>query len=488
MNTRMIIKILGTLFIVEAACMLPSLLVSIIYGQNDFYAFAITIILLVFLGLIMYSIKTTNTNLYSKDGFAIVSLGWIFVSLFGALPFILSGAIPNFADAFFESVSGFTTTGSTILREVESLPRGILFWRSFTHWIGGMGVLVLMLAVIPKAGASALQIMKAESPGPNPDKLVPKIGQTAKILYLIYLVLTIILAALLVTAGMPLYDSLIHTFGTAGTGGFSCMNRSVGAYNNVYAEVIITVFMFIFGTNFTLYYQALKGNWKSLFKDEEFRFYLGLMVAAIVLITWNLTGTVFSSVWESLRHASFQASTIMTTTGYSTTDFNLWPTFSKAILVLLMFTGACAGSTAGGLKCIRIVVLLKTIKREVMKVIHPKSVYTVKIGGKALDEGILSGVSTYFFAYMIIFTVTLLIVSLDGMDLVTTFTSVATAIGNVGPGLEVVGPMGSFADYSALSKIVFSVAMLFGRLEILPMLILFSPSFWKDVNIANNKI
>lgn len=483
MNIRMIVKVLGTLLIVEAACMLPSLLVSLIYRQDDFSAFVVTILLLLLLGLIMYSIKATNTNLYTKDGFAIVSFGWILISLFGALPFFISGAIPHFIDAFFESVSGFTTTGSTILKEVENLPRGVLFWRSFTHWMGGMGVLVLMLAVLPKAGANTIQIMKAESPGPNPDKLVPKIGQTAKILYSIYLVLTVILVIMLLISGMPLYDSLIHALGTAGTGGFSNMNRSVGAYNNVFAEIIITIFMFIFGISFTLYYQALKGNWKVIFKDEEFRFYVGTMAAAIILMTINLTGTIFSSVWESLRHASFQAGSLMSTTGYATTDFNLWPTFSKVVLFFLMLIGGSAGSTAGGLKCIRIVLLFKIIKREVIKVIHPKSVFTVKVGGRALDEKIVSGVTSYLSAYMMIFATALLIVSLDGFDLITTFTSVATTISNVGPGFGLVGPLGSFTDYSVLSKIIFSLTMLFGRLEILPVLILFAPSFWKKVNI-----
>ncbi len=483
MNFRMIFKSLGLVMIVEAACMLPSLFVSLIYKQADFFSFISTILILILFGLALYSIKTKSTNVYSRDGFAIVSIGWILVSFFGALPMFISGAIPSFIDAFFESVSGFTTTGSTILKEIESLPRGILFWRSFTHWMGGMGVLVLTLAVLPKAGATTFQIMRAESPGPNPGKLVPKIGQTAKILYGIYIVLTAIQIVLLLIAGMPVYDSFIHAFGTAGTGGFSNMNKSVGAYGNVFIEVIITVFMFIFGVNFTLYYQGLKGNLKSFLKDEEFRFYLGTVVISILLITWNLYGTVFDSIGEGLRHASFQVSAIITTTGYATTDFNLWPAFSKAILVLLMFIGASAGSTGGGLKCIRLVLLFKAVKREIIKVIHPRSVYSVKIGGRIVEEETVTGVMTYFFVYMALFVGSLLVVSLDGMDLVTTFTAVATTIGNVGPGLEVVGPIGSFADFSFLSKLVFSIIMLFGRLEIFPMLILFTPSFWKRVNI-----
>jgi trk system potassium uptake protein TrkH len=483
MNAAMISKNLGILLMVEAASMLPSLLVSIIYKQNDIQAFIITMMILIVTGFVMYKIPARNKNFYTRDGFAIVSLGWVLVSLFGALPFFISGAIPSYVNAVFETVSGFTTTGSTILKEIESLPRGILFWRSFTNWIGGMGVLVMMLAVLPAAGANTLHIMKAESPGPDPGKLVPKIGQTAKILYLMYIALSIVQISLLLIGGMPLYDTLIHTFSTAGTGGFSNMNTSVGAYNNIYFEIVITLFMFLFGVNFTLYYQALKGGIKNITKDEEFRFYFFTAVGAILLITWNTCGPIFGTVWESLRHASFQVSSIMTTTGFSSANFDLWPVFSKTILIVLMFIGASAGSTAGGIKCVRFVLLFKTIKREVRRIIHPRSVYTVKYGGKTVDSDILSGVMNYFFIYIALFAISLLLVSLDGFDMVTNFSAVATTIGNVGPGLAVVGPTGSFADYSDLSKIIFSFTMLFGRLEIYPMLILFAPTFWKRVNI-----
>ena len=483
MNFRMIFKTLGFLLIVEAACMLPSVFVSLIYRQDDFSAFIITIVILLAFGVALYSIKPRNLNIYSRDGFAIVSIGWIMVSLFGALPFIFSGAIPSFTDAFFECVSGFSTTGASILNEVESLPKGILFWRSSTHWLGGMGVLVLTLAVLPKAGASTYQIMRAESPGPNPDKLVPKIAQSARILYAIYMALTGITIVMLIVSGMPLFDSFIHGMGSAGTGGFSNMNRSIGEYNNLFSEIVITVAQLVFGVNFTLYYYLLKGNVKSIFKDEEFRFYIGTYVVAVLIIAINITGPIFGSAWESLRYATFQASTIMSTTGYSTTDFNLWPTLSKAILVLLMFIGSCAGSTAGGLKCIRIIVLSKTIKREIRKVIHPRSVYAVKSGGKSLDESVLTGVSAFFFAYVAIFTIACIIIAFNGKDLITTFTSVVASISNIGPGLGAVGPYGSYADFSTLSKYVLSFLMLFGRLEIFPMLILFTPSFWSRANI-----
>ncbi|MGI6050145.1 MAG: TrkH family potassium uptake protein, partial [Acetivibrionales bacterium] len=337
MNVRMILKTLGYLLMVESACMLPSMVVSIIHKQSDTMSFLITIIILAVLGLLMSRIPIKNKNFYTRDGFAIVSLGWILVSIFGALPFVISGAIPSFADAFFETVSGFTTTGSTILGEVESLPKGILFWRSFTNWVGGMGVLVMMLAVLPAAGANTVHIMKAESPGPDPGKLVPRIGKSSKILYLMYIGLTLIMVVFLLLGKMPLYDTLIHTFSTAGTGGFSNRNLSVGAYNNVYYEIIITIFMFLFGVNFTLYYQSLKGNLKSVFKDEELRFYFFTVLAAIILITWNLCGTtIFNTIGASLRHASFQVTTIISTTGFSTANFDLWPSFSKTILLLLM--------------------------------------------------------------------------------------------------------------------------------------------------------
>ncbi|NLO99335.1 MAG: TrkH family potassium uptake protein [Clostridiaceae bacterium] len=483
MNTAMISKNLGVLLLVEAASMLPSLLVAIIYKQNDISAFIITIIVLTIIGFIMYRIPARNKNFYTRDGFAIVSLGWILVSLFGALPFFISGAIPSYIDALFETVSGFTTTGSTILRDVESLPKGLLFWRSFTNWIGGMGVLVMMLAVLPAAGANTLHIMKAESPGPNPGKLVPKIGQSAKILYLMYIGLSLVQIVLLLIGGMPLFDTLIHTFSTAGTGGFSNMNNSVGAYNNLYFEIVIGVFMFLFGINFALYYQTLKGDIKSMIRDEEFRFYSFTAISAIVLITWNLWGSLFGTVWESLRHSFFQVSSIMTTTGFSSTNFDVWPVLSKTILIVLMFIGASAGSTGGGIKCLRFLLLFKTIKREVRRIIHPRAVYTVKYGGKTVSGDVLLGVMNYFFISIILFAISLILVSLDGFDMVSNFTAVAATINNIGPGLGMVGPTGNFADYSGLSKIVFSATMLFGRLEIYPMLILFAPTFWKRVNI-----
>lgn len=483
MNFLMVLRNLGILLICEAGTMVPSLLVAMYYKGNDVKAFLYTIMMTLFAGLIGLSIKPKNKNIYARDGFAIVAIGWLLISFFGALPFMISGAIPSFVDSYFEAISGFTTTGASILKEIESLPKGILFWRSFTHWVGGMGVLVLTLAIIPSVGAGTLQIMKAESPGPTPGKLVPKVRQTAKILYGIYIVITIIEVILLKIAGMPLYDSMVHTFGTVGTGGFSIMNSSIGAYNNTAVDIIITIFMFICGANFALYYQALKGNVKSIFKDEEFRLYAFIVTASTLLIAFNIKGTIYNSIGQSIRHSAFQVVSIITTTGYATTDFNHWPGFSKMILLLLMFIGGCAGSTGGAIKNIRILLLFKAMKRDLLRIIHPKAVYSIRFDGKGVKEETLSEVMCFFFMYILIFALSVLIVSLDGKDIVTTISAVAATLGNIGPGLGMVGPAGNFSELSSMSKSVLSICMVIGRLEIYPILLLAVPTFWKRVNI-----
>lgn len=483
MNYRMIIKSLGGVLCIEAVCMVPSLLISCIYRQGDMLSFSISIIILASLGLGMRRIKTAVNEIYARDGFAIVALGWLMVSIFGALPFLLSGAIPSVIDALFESSSAFSTTGASILKNVEVLPKGILFWRSFAHWLGGMGVLILMIAILPSVKANTLHVMKAESPGPSPEKFVPRIGQTAKILYTIYIAMTALEVVFLLAGGMPLYDSLIHTFGTASTGGFSIKNASVGAYNSVYIETVIAVFMFLFGVNFTLHYALLKGNIKSILRDEELRFYFGIVIVSIALIALNTYGTVFKSVGEAIRYSSFQVSSVITTTGFATTDFTLWPVFSQCILVLLMLIGASAGSTGGGMKCIRILMLFKIIKREIIRIIHPRSVQTVKTNGRVVDEELLSGVMAFFFIYVAVFVMSIIVVSLDNKDMVTTATSVISCIGNIGPGLGIVGPAGNYAGFSVVSKAVLSLCMIIGRLEIYPILLLFVPNFWKRVNI-----
>lgn len=478
MNYKMVLKSLGVLLVCEAALMLPSLAVAMIYKDTGFTAFAYTIIILLFLGLPLIRLRPYSTNIYAKDGFAIVAFGWVVVSMLGSLPFYFSG-MTNIIDGFFEAVSGFTTTGASILKEVEGLPHSILFWRSFTHWIGGMGVLVLTLAMLPSVGATSLYIMRAESPGPSPGKLVPKVGKTAKILYSIYLVITLVQVVLLRFSGMPLFDSLVHTFGTVGTGGFSSRNLSIGAYNNVYGEIIITVFMLLCGTNFSLYYQVIKGNISALFKDEEFRFYIFIVGLSIILITINIYGRIFTTMGEALRHSSFQVASIITTTGYSSVDFDLWPTFSRFILVILMFIGGCAGSTGGGIKNIRILLLIKAAKSYMMRIIHPRGVYPVRLGGKAVDDRIISEILGFFFLYIFIFGAAVILVSIDGNDIVTTITSVASTMSNTGYGLGLVGPMGNFSMMSPFSKLVLSFAMLIGRLEIYPILLLIVPSFWK---------
>ncbi|KOR23832.1 TrkH family potassium uptake protein [Clostridium sp. L74] len=476
MNYPIVFKVLGDVIKYEALVMLFPLITSFYYGSKDANSFMITIGIMLIIGIIMSNIKPKNKTFYAKEGFLSVSICWIVISLFGALPFYISGAIPSFVDCIFETVSGFTTTGATILTEVESLPRGILFWRSFTHWIGGMGILIFTLALMPSIGGTTIHLLKAESPGPTPGKIVPRIKQTAKIMYLIYIVMTIVQIVLLLIAGMPFYDTLIHAFGTAGTGGFSSMNSSVGAYNNVYIEVIITVFMLLFGINFNVYFQLIAGNIKQAFKNEEVRYYIGMVLIAMIIIAFNIKGMYGGSLKEGFRQSSFQVASIVTTTGYATTNFDLWPTLSKSILALLMITGCCAGSTGGGIKTVRIVLLFKAMKREINRIIHPRMVNSVKLDGKVVDDEIISQVGLFVFAYVSIIIIAVLLVSVDGMDIETTLSSVLATIGNIGPGFKVVGPIGNFSSYSPFSKIVFSFCMLAGRLEIYPMLVMFRPS------------
>ena len=480
MNYLIVFKVLGNVIKYEALVMILPLIASLFYGGEDANSFIITIIIMLIVGISMSLIKPKKNTFYAKEGFLSVAICWVVISLFGALPFYISGAIPSFVDCIFETVSGFTTTGATILQEVQSLPKGILFWRSFTHWIGGMGVLIFTLALMPSVGGHTIHLLKAESPGPTPGKVVPRIKQTAKIMYLIYFVMTIIQIVLLLFAGMNLYDALVHAFGTAGTGGFSNMNSSVGAYNNVYVEVIITVFMLLFGVNFTVYFQLITGNVKQAFKNEEVRYYFLMVLLAMVIIAFNIRGLNGNSLGESFRQSSFQVASIVTTTGYATTNFDLWPTLSKSILALLMLTGCCAGSTGGGIKTVRIVLLFKAIKREITKIIHPRMVNSVKLDGKVVDDETISQVGLFIFAYVVLIVIAVIIVSIDGMDLETTITSVFATIGNIGPGFKVVGPMGNFSSFSPLSKIVFSFCMLAGRLEIYPMLIMLRPSRWKN--------
>jgi trk system potassium uptake protein TrkH len=483
LNFKAVLKALGMLLVCEALLMIFPLVVAIYFQGTDISAFFLSILITGLFGVLLSQIKTGKKIMYARDGFAIVSLGWILLSLFGSLPYLISGVIPSFIDSFFEAVSGFTTTSASILTHIEDLPKGILFWRSFTHWAGGMGVIVLTLAMLPSVGSGTVQMLKAEYPGPTPGKLVPQVKETAKILYKIYLFFTLLEIIILKLAGLPLYDAFIHTFGTVGTGGASNMNASVGAYNNINVEVIITIFTFMCGTNFTLYYQILKGDFKAPFKDDEFRFYSVVIITSIILITFNLYGDIFSSLWESLRHSSFQVVSVMTTTGFATTDYNNWGMFSKTILLILMFIGGCSGSTGGALKSIRVLLLLRVMKRELLQVIHPRAVYSVRLGNKTVDEKTISEILGFFFMYILIFMVAVLIISLDNLDWATTITAAVASLGNIGPGFGIVGPMGNYSIFSDLSKLVLSLCMIIGRLEIYPILLLGIPSFWKKTNL-----
>ena len=468
------------LLICEILTLLPPTIISLIYKDGDFSAFLYTILIILFFGISMMFVKSQNSNISPKDGFAIVALGWILVSLFGALPFYFSGVIPSFVDAFFESSSGFTTTGATLLSEIESLPRGILFWRSFTPWVGGMGILVLTIAILPSMGIGSMQIMKAESPGPITYKIVPKLGTAARILYGMYLGLTLIQVLLLILAGMPVYDAFLHAFGTLGTGGFSNKNLSISHYNSALIDAIIAVFMILSGINFSLYYFILKGNFKCFFKDQELRLYLIIIGSSILLITWNLLfHGHYKSITTAFRYSGFQIASIITSTGYTTTDFNLWPLFSKILLLILMILGGCAGSTAGGIKLSRIIIGFKSLKYSFKRIIHPNAYYVVRFNGKKVDEQTVLSITTYFVAYFLVFLIGILIISLNNFDMTTTVSSVITTLNNVGLGFDLIGPTGNFSSFSELSKITFSLLMIIGRVEIYPILLLLVPDLWK---------
>ena len=477
MNGTMIVYILGQVLRIEGLLMLPSFFVGLIYGEKQGWAYLLMGAVCLIVGTLMVLKKPKNTMIYLKEGCVSTALCWIVLSAFGAVPFVLTGEIPRYIDAIFETVSGFTTTGSSILTDVEAMSHPSLFWRSFTHWIGGMGVLVFLLAVLPMAGGSQFQLMKAESPGPSVGKLVPKVGATARLLYLLYFGLTVMTIVLLLLGGMDPFDAITISFGTAGTGGFGVKADSCASYSP-YCIWVITIFMLLFGVNFNFYYFLFFNRIRDAFKMEEVRWYFIIVAAA--------TGICFLGImdeygtFEALTHATFQVATIITTTGFATVDFNFWHSAAKTVLVLLMFCGACAGSTGGGIKVSRIIVFVKSAVKEVGSYIHPRSVKRVKVEGKPVVHEAIRSINVYLTTYVVIFALSVFAISLEGKDLITTFTSVAATINNIGPGLELVGPSASFAHMTDLSKWVLIFDMLAGRLELFPMLILFHPTIWKQ--------
>jgi len=478
MNRRMVVYLTGKIIKVESALLLFPLLISLIYRDGCAIEFLISAAFAALVGWLMTYKKPEDTNFYAREGFAVVSLAWIGLSAIGALPFYISGWIPSYIDSLFEIVSGFTTTGSSILPAVEVLPHGLLFWRSFTHWVGGMGVLVFVMAILPMTDGHGMHLLRAEVPGPTVGKLVSRMGDTAKILYGIYFVMTVIEIVLLLFGGMPLFDACIHAFGSAGTGGFSSKALSVGAYDSAYIDIVIGTFILLFGVNFNLYYFLLIRRFRDVFGSEELRAYVGIVAAAVVAIAVDIVH-MYGSFATSLRHAFFQVASIITTTGYATVDFNTWPSFSKAILVVLMFVGACAGSTGGGIKVARVVILAKTSLSDMRRMLHPNAVAPVRFEGKPITDKNIRSVHLFIAVYLFVFVGSLLLLSLEQFDLVTTFTALAACINNIGPGLELVGPMGNFAGFSDFSKLLLSFDMLVGRLEIFPMLLLFAPSIWR---------
>ena len=479
MNKKFVFYLLGRIAqTIGILLLLPAAVASYYQEIDQFWAFTAVAVGSLMAGTaIAYVCKTKNNVIYAKEGFAIVALSWISMSLVGALPFVISGEIPSYVNAFFETVSGFTTTGASILENVELLSRSMLFWRSFTHWVGGMGVLVFIMAIVNNISDRSIHIMRAEMPGPVVGKLVPRAKDTAKILYLIYIVMTVLEAILLFAGGMPIFDSVVHSFGTAGTGGFGIVSTSVGGYSS-YCQYVIGIFMLLFGVNFNLYYLLLLGKLKNIFKSTELWAYLGIVAASVCAITINLM-SMYESFAESFKHSFFQVSSIITTTGFSTVDFNAWPDFSKTVLLLLMFIGGCAGSTAGGLKVSRVVILYKMILAEIRRLLHPRSVNSVRFEGKTVEQQTLASVATYFAVYVICAAAIFLVISFEPFGFETNFSAMTATFNNIGPGFGRVGAAGSFADYSDFSTIVLSISMLLGRLEIFPLIIALSPATWK---------
>ncbi len=476
MNYAMIFRVLGFTMMYEGALMSPSLLVSVLYNEHDTSAFFISIVGLLLGGFLLSRIKPHTRIMHPREGFAAVGLIWIMMSLCGAIPFVLSGAIPHYIDAVFECASGFTTTGASILTAVEGLPHGVVFWRSFTHWVGGMGILVFTLALSPVMGTGSVHLLKAESPGPAPGKLLPKLGSTAKVLYLIYFFMTVVLIIALMLAGMPLFDAMIHAFGAAGTGGFSSRNLSVGAYQSPAIEWILGIAMILFGVNFSIYFLLLQRSFKRALLNEELRFYGIIVLGTTALIAWNTWGQYGI---HAIRTAFFQVSTIITTTGYSSVDFNLWPELSRVLLVGLMLCGACAGSTGGGLKVVRLLLLGKDTRRSMGQMMHPRMVRSVKMDGKSMDDDMLHSVLIFTVVYFALICFGTMVVALDNYDFTSTLTAVISCISNIGPGLGIVGPMGNFSSFSFLSKTLLTAMMIIGRLEIFPILLLFSRENWR---------
>lgn len=476
MNIRLVLRVTGRVMQLESAVMLIPLAVALLYRESP-APFLYSILIILISGTLLSHLPARR-HFFAREGFVAVGLIWILTGVLGGLPFYFSGYFNSFVDCVFESCSGFTTTGSTILTDIESLPKGILFWRSFTHWLGGMGVLVLATAVLPSLGIRSSYLTRAETPGPVFSKLVPKQSQTSKILYGIYCVLTLVEVICLKLAGLPLYDAFIHAFGSAGTGGFSNRNLSVGAYANPTAEVIIAVFLVLFSINFALYFLLLSRRFREVLASDELRFFLLIVAGSTLLIFFNIY-PIYQNVGDSLRNAFFQVTSIISTTGFGTVDYVYWPTFSRMILILLMFCGACAGSTGGGIKCSRMLLLFRSIRREVHRIIHPNAVETIRLDGQVLDEDTLGTALSFSGFYVTIVLVAALIISLDNMSFGVSFSAALTCTSNVGPGLEAIGPMGNFSTFSPLSKIVMSLCMIIGRLEIYPILAMFSLHAWR---------